>query len=247
MVQKRVPGQRRVRFGVRLALVALALSSSCSDQPASPDSSTSTQARQNSLRRSEVNRGAPESRSPKVIFLGDSLTAGYQIAEAEAFPAHVGRIFEADGTPITVINAGISGDTTRKALNRLDWLLGQDPAVVVIGLGANDAFRGEPVEQIAARLRKLVERSQASGARVLLLGMRLPPNYGADYAAAFDRLYGQVAEETGAALVPFLLEGVAGIPSLNLPEDGLHPNPAGHARIAQPVAEQLAPLVQTSP
>ncbi len=183
-----------------------------------------------------------EPAGPLVVFLGDSLTAGYQIAEDEAFPAVVGRRLAAAGTPIRVVNAGVSGDTTAGGLARLDWLLAQRPAVVVVGLGANDALRGHNLQASAANLSAIVGRCQAAGVQVLLLGMQIPPNYGPDFTRDFAALYPAVAAEHGVALVPFLLEGVAARPELNL-DDGIHPNAAGHQIVAATVAAALAALV----
>jgi acyl-CoA thioesterase-1 len=180
--------------------------------------------------------------APLVVFLGDSLTAGFEIAEEEAFPAVIGRRLAAAGTPIRVVNAGVSGDTTAGGLARLDWLLAQRPTVVVVGLGANDALRGHDLQASAANLRAIVGRCRVAGARVLLLGMKIPPNYGPVYTDDFAALYPALAAELDVALVPFLLEGVAARPELNL-DDGIHPNPAGHRILASTVAAALAPLL----
>jgi acyl-CoA thioesterase-1 len=176
---------------------------------------------------------SPEA-APLVVFLGDSLTAGLGLAEAEAFPALVGAELREEGFAVRVVNAGVSGDTTAGGLARLDWLLAQGPAVVVVGLGANDGLRGLPLEATEANLREIVRRSREAGARVVLLGMRIPLSYGLDYAGRFERLYEEVADDLDVPLVPFLLDGVAARPALNLP-DRIHPNARGHARIAETV------------
>jgi acyl-CoA thioesterase I len=182
-------------------------------------------------------------RAPLVIFLGDSLTAGYGLSSDLAFPNLLAAEMEKDGTPIRIVNAGVSGDTTSGALDRLDWLLAQKPDVLVVGLGANDAFRGQPVARIAANLRTIVEKSQRAGARVLILGMRVPTNFGPDYTKAFAGLYADVARQTHAALVPFLLDGVGGRPELNL-DDGIHPNAEGQKITAGTVRPFLERVVK---
>lgn len=176
---------------------------------------------------------------PLVIFLGDSLTAGYGLETDQAFPALVGARLAAKGLPVRVVNAGVSGDTTTGALERLDWLLQQKPALLVVGLGANDAFRGQPVDRIEGNLRRIVRRAKASGTPVLLLGMRVPTNYGPEYTEAFAAIFPRVAKDEKADLMPFLLDGVGGHPDLNL-DDGIHPNALGQKM----VATNLIPYVE---
>ena len=166
-----------------------------------------------------------------VIFLGDSLTAGFGLAADQAFPALVGEALKNAGVSVRIVNAGVSGDTTGGALDRLDWLLNQKPDVLVVGLGANDAFRGQPVSSIEANLREIVRRAKRAGARVVVLGMRVPTNYGRDYTEAFFDVYARVAKAEKAELMPFLLEGVGGHIELNL-DDGIHPNAEGQQIIA---------------
>jgi acyl-CoA thioesterase-1 len=180
---------------------------------------------------------------PKVVFLGDSLTAGYRLPVAEAFPALLAERLAASGRPARVVNAGVSGDTTAGGLARLDWILSQQPDLVVVELGANDGLRGLPLEASEANLRAIVEGSRAAGAEVLLLAMRLPPNYGADYTRSFEAIYPRVAAEAGATLVPFFLAGIAGQPELNLP-DGIHPNAAGHRRAAENLLPHVVAAVE---
>src|SRR6185436_81190 len=130
-----------------------------------------------------------------------------------------------------VVNAGVSGDTSAGGLRRMDWVLRAHPAVVVVALGANDGLRGQSVAAMRENLEAIVRRAQAGGARVLLIGMRVPSNYGAAYTREFAAVYPDVAKRTGVPLLPFLLEGVAANPGLNQP-DGIHPNAEGHRRIA---------------
>jgi acyl-CoA thioesterase-1 len=179
---------------------------------------------------------------PLVVFLGDSLTAGYGLSEDQAFPAVVEERLREKGVALRVVNAGVSGDTTAGGLRRLDWVLKQKPDIVVVGLGGNDALRGQPLEVTEQNLREIVSTVRRSGARVLLLGMRIPTNYGPDYAEGFAGLYPRIASDLGVPLVPFLLEGVGGDPSLNLP-DGIHPNAEGQRRVAETVEKALRPLL----
>ena len=176
--------------------------------------------------------------APLVIFLGDSLTAGYGLPGDHAFPSRVAETLRTRGKPIRAVNAGVSGDTTTGALERLDWLLKQRPDVLVVELGANDAFRGHPVARIEANLREIVRRAKAGGARVLVLGMRLPTNYGPDYANAFAAIYARVARDEHVELMPFLLEDVGGHAELNL-GDGIHPNESGEKIVADHVVPYL--------
>lgn len=183
------------------------------------------------------------SAAPRVVFLGDSLTAGMGLEAEEAFPAVLGRLLDAEGLPIEAVNAGVSGDSTAGGLRRLDWILRQTPAVVVIGLGANDGLRAIGLQASEDNLRATIERSRAAGARVLLLGMQIPPNYGPEYATRFRELYPKVAREMQVPLVPFLLEGVGGDFDLNQP-DGIHPTAEGHRRLAENVLPHLREIVQ---
>jgi acyl-CoA thioesterase-1 len=178
-----------------------------------------------------------------IVALGDSLTAGFGLAPEEAWPALIEARLRREGYPYRVVNAGVSGDTTAGGLRRVDWVLRHRPEVAVVALGANDGLRGQPVDAMRANLVALVERLQGAGVRVLLAGMEVPPNYGAAYARAFRAAFPEVARRTGAALMPFLLDGVAADPRLNLP-DGLHPNAAGQRVIAERLWPHLRPLLR---
>ena len=177
----------------------------------------------------------------RVVFLGDSITAGLHLSSELAFPAVVQRLCTEAGAPFHLTNAGISGDTSAGGLRRIDWLLKQDPDLVVVELGGNDGLRGQPLEEIEKNLRELVTRIQAHGSRVLLCGMRIPTNYGDEYAEGFAQLYERLASELETGFVPFFMEGVAGHPEWNL-EDELHPNAGGHERLAR----RLLPQVKSS-
>lgn len=179
-----------------------------------------------------------------LVFLGDSITAGYGLAEEEAYPALVAAALARE--PRTahwrVVNAGASGDTSAGGLRRLAWVLRARPEAVVIALGGNDALRGLPVEQLEANLRAMVARVREAGARPFLIGMRAPANLGPDYAAAFAAAYRRVADELQVPLLPFLLEGIALDPRYNQ-ADLMHPNAEGQRRIAERVASWLVPLL----
>ncbi|MDJ0851422.1 MAG: arylesterase [Myxococcota bacterium] len=184
--------------------------------------------------------------SPVVLFLGTSLTAGYGLPAEEAFPALVQERIDAEALDYRVVNAGVSGDTSAGGLRRLDWLLRLPVAVLVLELGANDMLRGQSVEQLARNLEQIVERTRTAhpGVKLVVAGMRAAPNLGARYVREFEAVYRRLAQEYGGVLVPFLLEGVAGRPSLNLP-DGIHPTAEGHQRIAQSLWPLLEPVLRS--
>ena len=178
-----------------------------------------------------------------VVALGDSLTAGLGVAPEEAYPALLEARLRREGFDYRVVNAGVSGDTSAGGLRRIDWVLKLRPDVVIVALGANDGLRGQPPEALRDNLTRIVARAKVSGARVLLAGMRVPPNYGDEYARAFAAVYPQVARATGAPLAPFLLDGVAGDARLNQ-ADGLHPTAEGQRVIAERLWPHLKPLLR---
>ncbi|MEM7245097.1 MAG: arylesterase [Acidobacteriota bacterium] len=197
---------------VTLALLGLACGSSVDEPPAS----------------TRVVDGDP----PLVLFLGDSLAAGYGLPEDEAFPAVLRDLLAERGKDIEIINAGVSGDTSTGGLNRLDWVLESEPDLVFIELGANDGLRGQSVETMEANLRAIVDGVRAAGARPLLTGMQMPPNYGPEYAGKFKAVFPRVADELDVPFFPFLLKDVAAKPKYNL-GDLIHPNREGHRIIAE--------------
>jgi acyl-CoA thioesterase-1 len=177
-----------------------------------------------------------------VAFLGDSITAGLGLAEEQAFPALVEGQLVARGCAMRAVNAGVSGDTSAGGVSRIDWVLSLLPRVVVLELGANDGLRGQPTASIEANLRQIGRRAGDAGAKVLVAGMRMPPSYGPQYTAAFAEVFPRVAHDLDAALIPFLLDGVAGRPELNQ-ADGIHPTAAGQALIARTVAPYVERLL----
>ena len=180
-----------------------------------------------------------------LLVVGDSISAGYGLGQIDqGWVAKVQQQLKPRG--IEVVNASISGDTTLGGLNRIDELLGRvQPAFVIIELGGNDGLRGLTPAQMESNLLALIAKSRAAKARVLLLGMRIPPNYGKRYTELFQRVYGRVAEQTRVALVPFLLEGVGGIDDM-MQADGIHPNEKAQPIIAEQVIKALNPMLQDS-
>jgi acyl-CoA thioesterase-1 len=187
----------------------------------------------------------PSDPTPTILCLGDSLTEGLGVAPDEAFPAVVERHLHALGhSAYRVVNAGISGSTSASAVSRLRWQLRARPAVVVLALGANDGLRGQDPDAMRRELGLAIDLALQGGARVLLAGMQLPTNLGADYRERFARVFPELAAEKHVALIPFLLDGVAAQPELNQP-DGIHPNAKGHQRVAENVLAKLLPLLES--
>ena len=179
----------------------------------------------------------------QIAFLGDSLTAGYGLLQNEAYPAIVAAELETDGyTSVDFVNAGLSGDTSAGGLTRLEWVLEPTVKILVVALGANDALRGLPPSNTRSNLAKILETAKSKGVQVLLVGMEAPPNMGEDYRNAFRAIYPDLAAEHNVPLVPFLLDGIAGVPSLNQ-EDGIHPTAEGQRMMATMVYARLKPMV----
>jgi acyl-CoA thioesterase-1 len=223
----------RIWVAVALALSALACGSSRGDDREEP-------------RASAVPPGAAlavpaASSRPRIVALGDSLTAGLGLPATAAYPSLLEERLKGSGVDVEVVNAGISGDTSAGGLERLDWALQGDVRVMIVALGANDGLRGLPVEQLRRNLSQIVERAQARGIAVILAGMEAPPNYGRDYIASFHKVYPELAAQYRVAFVPFLLQGVAGTPSLNQ-RDGIHPTQAGARIVADNVWSVLKPI-----
>lgn len=177
-----------------------------------------------------------------IVILGDSLTAGLGVAPDEAYPARLQARLTREGYPYRVVNAGVSGDTTAGGLRRLPWLLRQRPEIAIVALGANDGLRGLDLSATRRNLEEAIALAQGAGVRVVLAGMKLPPNYGPAYTREFEALFPQLADAHEIALIPFLLEGVAARPELNL-ADGIHPNARGYQRVADNVLAVLLPLL----
>ena len=180
-----------------------------------------------------------------ILFYGDSLTAGYGLDDPTitAFPALIQKKIDETGLDYRVVNAGLSGETSSGGLRRINWVMRQPVDIFVLELGGNDGLRGLPLELLRDNLQAILDQVRAKNPEVKLViaGMRMPTSMG-EYAGDFDALFAPLAEENGAALIPFLLEGVGGDPAFNLP-DGIHPNPAGHQLVAKNVWEVLQPLL----
>ena len=183
---------------------------------------------------------------PRIVVLGDSLTAGLGLSPDQAYPALLQRRLNDEGLAYDVVNAGVSGDTSAGGLSRLNWALDGDVRVLIVALGGNDALRGLPPAELRHNLSRIIEQAQARKIAVVLAGMEAPPNYGGDYTAAFRQVYPDLARLYHVTLLPFLLDGVAGHETLNQP-DGIHPTAAGARIVADNVWSVLQPLVEKRP
>ena len=182
--------------------------------------------------------------TPRIVCLGDSLTAGYGLAQSEAYPALLQERLRAAGHPHDVVNAGVSGDTSAGGLRRLDWSLRGDVRLLIVALGANDGLRGLPVADLGQNLSTIIERATTRGVPVLLAGMEAPPNFGPAYTRQFRQAYADVARAHDVRFVPFFLEGVAGQPALNQ-ADGIHPNARGQRMIADLLWREIEPMLES--
>ena len=190
---------------------------------------------------------APAAPRPKIVVLGDSLSAGLGISPAQSYPALLQQKLDAAGHRWEVVNAGISGDTSASGLQRVEWALDRpNVRILVLELGANDGLRGLPVSEMKKNLAAIIERAQQKRIAVLLTGMEAPPNFGPEYVVSFRKVYRDLASEYRVPLLPFLLDKVAGMPALNQ-ADGIHPNVDGAAIVADNVWSMLKPLVDAAP
>lgn len=191
---------------------------------------------------------AQESPSPvakkTIVFLGDSLSAGSGVKPQQSFPALVGDKIRERGLPFEVVNAGVGGDTTAGGLRRLEWLLQRKVDVLVLELGGNDGLRGLPIRSIKSNLQGMIDKAKAKQpeVKIVIAGMQMPPNVGAEYREQFRQVFYDVAKENNATMIPFLLEGVGGLREFNQP-DLIHPNPAGHKIVADVVWQVIEPLL----
>jgi acyl-CoA thioesterase I len=184
--------------------------------------------------------------APKVIlFLGDSITSGFGLDPEQAFPALIEDKIEARRWPFRVINAGQSGDTSAGGLSRMDWLLKNRVDVLVLELGGNDGLRGLPAETTRKNLQAIIDRTREKypEVKIILAGMKVPPNMGRDYGKQFEAIFPELVKKNKAALIPFVLEGVGGVRELNLP-DGIHPTAKGHEIIAANIWKVLEPVLR---
>lgn len=186
--------------------------------------------------------------APVIVFLGTSLTAGLGLDPSQAYPARIEEKLRAEGLPHRVVNAGVSGETSAAARRRLEWLLRQRVDVLVIETGANDGLRGQDPAATRAEIQAMIDQARGASPapKVLLVGMQAPPNLGREYTERFRSVYPDLARANGVALVPFLLEGVAGVPGLNQ-ADGIHPTADGQRRLADTIWAHLRPLLSDAP
>lgn len=180
--------------------------------------------------------------APRIVFLGDSLTAGLGLPVEQSYPSVIQRRLDDGGYHYEVVNAGVSGDTSAGGMRRLEWVLEGPVEVLVVALGANDGLRGLGPDDLRRNLTAIIEAGQARGLTVILAGMEAPPNFGSDYTARFREVYRDLAREHNLTLIPFLLEGVAADPTLNQ-GDGIHPNERGARVIADHVWRALEPAL----
>jgi acyl-CoA thioesterase I len=181
----------------------------------------------------------------RIVFLGDSLTAGFGVGPNQTYPALIAEKIRAANLPFQVVNAGVSGDTSSDGLHRLDWLLQQPIDILMIALGANDGLRGLPATLLQENVQAMISKVKAKNPRVqiVIAGMQMPPNLGSSYAAEFERVYPSVAQKNNTLLIPFLLEGVGGHSELNQP-DQIHPTAAGQKIIAETVWRTIGPILR---
>jgi acyl-CoA thioesterase-1 len=226
----RSPAPSRMIARNLLALAAVALAAAC--RAPSPPAEVLSRA-----------APTPDDR-PLVVFLGDSLTAGYGLDPSQAYPALVQSRIDAAGLGYRAVNAGVSGETSAGALRRVEWLLRQEVAVLVVETGGNDGLRGQEPKDTRANLQAILDRAkkQSPPPKLVIAGMETLPNYGEDYRRRFRALYPEIAQRNGAVLIPFLLEGVGGVPSLNQ-ADGIHPTAEGQEKVADTVWKALRPLL----
>jgi len=185
---------------------------------------------------------ASEQHGRVVLFIGDSLTEGYEISSGDTYVSLLEKKWQSEGRDVEVINGSVSGSTTSSALPRLRWFEQRNPDIVVLALGANDGLRGIDLETSAGNLEKAISWARERSVKVVLAGMLLPPNYGDEYRDRFEQMFIDLAQRDGVELIPFLLEGVAAVPAMNLP-DGIHPNENGHRVMMETVAKHLEPLL----
>ena len=213
-----------------ISLFVLSVFSGC---PSNPENPTETQ----------VYRKNSTENSFRILILGDSLTEGYGVSTQQAFPSLLEKKlndeFSSDkNSSYEIINAGISGSTSSGGVSRIEWLLKSKPDFLILALGGNDGLRGVPVEETKNNLEKIILAAKSKDIPTLLAGMKMPPNYGIEYTREFSKQFEDLANQENVPLIPFLLEGVGGNPAMNLP-DRIHPNPAGHQKIAETVYQNL--------
>ena len=222
--------------GSKIIVVLIILFSACTDNKRSTNSDNNT---------STENNNVQVVKKKTVVFFGNSLTAGYGLSPSQAFPALIQKKIDSLGLPYTVVSAGVSGETSSGGKTRIDWILQQPVDIFVLELGANDGLRGIlPLSITRQNLQDIIDSVKAknSNAKILLAGMRVPPNMGQTYSDEFRDMFPQLAQKNSVALIPFLLDGVGGEANLNQP-DGIHPTAEGHRIVAENVWKELHKLL----
>jgi acyl-CoA thioesterase-1 len=214
---------------------AMLLTAACSPGEAPPSSE----------RAAEPGAAKASGGAPKIVILGDSLTAGLGVDPSQSFPALLQKRLDAAGHRYEVVNAGVSGDTSAGGLRRLEWSIEGNTRILVVALGGNDGLRGLPASETRRNLEEIIARAKQRRIDVVLAGMEAPPNYGSAYTAEFRQVFRDLATAHDVVLIPFLLEGVAGIPAMNQP-DGIHPNPEGARLVERLVWDAIQPIVEGS-
>ena len=221
-------------------LVGLACASVLSCEPGAADVQSPLPLTRETSTHSEPSKGT----RPKIVALGDSLTAGLGLDVDEAYPAVLQDRIDEAGYGYEVVNAGVSGDTTAGGLSRVDWVLEGDVRILILALGGNDGLRGLPAAEMKHNLATIIERARERGIAVLLAGMESPPNMGTEYTSDFRLVFRDLASEYDVVFMPFLLDGVAGEPELNQ-RDGIHPNAEGARRMAESIWLLLRPMLES--
>ena len=221
-----------MKFAVLLVLV---LTLGCSRQAETPQPAGPVPAAPTTP---EARKAPQAPEAPKIVFLGDSLTAGLGLPSTQSFPSLIGRKLKEKGLEYEIVNAGVSGDTSAGGLRRLDWSLDGNVRVLIVALGANDGLRGLPTSEMKKNLAAVLDRARERNVPVILAGMEAPPNYGPDYTREFRSVYSELAAQYHVRFIPFLLQGVAGNASLNQ-GDGIHPNTRGAEIVADLVWKEL--------
>jgi len=223
-------------------LIAVLLTAACTrSEPPTTDAAPSVPP-SSAARAPEAPHDSVSAARPRIVFLGDSLTAGLGLGADQSFPSLIGKRLKQRGYEYEVVNAGVSGDTSAGGVRRLDWSLDGDVRVLVVALGGNDGLRGLPPDELKKNLAAVLDRARERHIAVILAGMEAPPNNGPDYTRQFRQVYADLAKEYGVSFIPFLLAGVAGDASLNQ-ADGIHPNVRGAEIVADLVWKDLRPLL----
>ncbi len=227
-------------FYVIISLLAIL---SCGSKQAT-DSNVENSGQQTDKTAQNNDKTGPKTNSKNIIFFGDSLTAGFGLDEEESFPSLISKKIDSLQVNYTVINAGLSGETSSGGKNRIEWILKQPTDIFILELGANDMLRGLDVEETRKNLSAILDivRTKYPDAHLVIAGMQAAPNMGQEYTRKFNSIFPELAREYGATLIPFLLEDVAAVPELNLP-DGKHPNIEGQKIVAHTVWKYLKNLL----